>query len=243
MVDPLQPARKLQTLTLQAVDAEIGRPGEFYFEHPGWTIRYLVARTGWLNGGGRVVISPVALGGLDEEEGAIHVQLTREQIEHAPAIGRDGPPSRQEEVAYYRYFGWPPYWHAGPSPAFPASRGPAATAGGLLLSSEVEGYSLHTDDGELGRVRDFIVDTQYWAVRYLEVDTRAWLPGRQVLISPAWVGRIDRPGRSVRVELARRTIESAPDYRPDMTITRDYEVRLFGHYGRGAYWQRDVGAG
>lgn len=239
MVDSLEPARKLETLTLQAADAEIGRLREFYFEHPGWHIRYVVAGAGGWLGAKRMVISPVALGAVSDKDHTIHVQLTRAQLEDAPAIGGGAPPSRQQEIEYYRYFGWPPYWHAGPAPAFTPADG-----SGLLLSTDVRSYTLQMDDGELGRVRDFIIDVQYWVVRYLEVDTRVWLPGKHVLISPAWIGRIDAAAKGIRVELARRAIESAPAYQPDQVITRDYEVQLFGHYGRGAYWQpRDTGAG
>ena len=34
----------------------------------------------------------------------------------------------------------------------------------------MEGYSLGASDGHLGKVHDFLVDDQRWAVRYMVVD-------------------------------------------------------------------------
>jgi hypothetical protein len=41
------------------------------------------------------------------------------------------------------------------------------------------------NDGEVGAVAEAVYfDDEQWVVRYLVVDTRAWLRGRKVLISP-----------------------------------------------------------
>jgi hypothetical protein len=41
---------------------------------------------------------------------------------------------------------------------------------------------------------------------------------------------------SVNIDLTRSAIKSAPGFNPEKFISRDYEVRLFKHYGRQAYW-------
>jgi hypothetical protein len=46
------------------------------------------------------------------------------------------------------------------------------------------GFSLETEDGEIGSVKDFYFDDQYWNIRYLVVETGNWFFGRKVLISP-----------------------------------------------------------
>ncbi len=48
----------------------------------------------------------------------------------------------------------------------------------------LEGYKLNALDGEIGKVKEFYFDDQYWAIRYLVADTGDWLTGRLVLISP-----------------------------------------------------------
>jgi hypothetical protein len=253
MEPTLLPARQLERYELQAVDDEIGHLRAFYFETPTWAIRYLVVKTSRWSPSGRAVISPVAVGGVDEKTRVIHIELMREQIEHSPQIGERATPSREEELDYYRYYGWPPYWYVGPALPFvqeplwararreaPDGADGARAGRHLTLSSDLAQYILRArdDGGEIGRVRDFIVDTAYWAVRYIEVATGVWLPGRHVLVHPAWIAGIDDAGRAVQVDVRREVVESAPPYDPDRLISRDYEVRLFSHYGRETYWQR-----
>ena len=51
------------------------------------------------------------------------------------------------------------------------------------------GYHIEATDGGIGHVKDFIIDDETWAIRYLEVDTRNWWPGKKVLVSPQWINR------------------------------------------------------
>ena len=41
-------------------------------------------------------------------------------------------------------------------------------------------------DGGIGRCKDFLFDDKTWTIRYMVADTRKWLPGRKVFISPLW---------------------------------------------------------
>jgi hypothetical protein len=95
---------------------------------------------------------------------------------------------------------------------------------------------LQARDGDLGEVDDFLVDDRAWTIRWLVVDTGSWLPGKRVLVSPEWVETVSWSDRAVRVGLSRAQIESAPEYHPDAPLERDYEQRLFEHYGRRSYW-------
>jgi len=67
----------------------------------------------------------------------------------------------------------------------------------LRSTRQVTGYHIHATDGELGHVEDFIVDDENWAVRFLVVDTRNWLPGKKVLLSPQWIERVEWADSSV----------------------------------------------
>src|SRR5256885_17215081 len=55
----------------------------------------------------------------------------------------------------------------------------------LRRVDELLGFTIHAADGDIGRVHDLYFDDRRWTVRYLVVDTRHWLPGRRVLLSPA----------------------------------------------------------
>jgi hypothetical protein len=52
------------------------------------------------------------------------------------------------------------------------------------------GYAIRAEDGEIGHVKDILVDDKAWAIRYLVVDTEDWWAGRTVLVSPGWLTRV-----------------------------------------------------
>lgn len=101
---------------------------------------------------------------------------------------------------------------------------------------EVRGYHLQAADGDCGHVDDCIMDETSWTIRYLVVDTRNWLPGRRVLIAPAWIQSIGWADRVVSCELQRGQIKNSPAYDPTEPVNRGYEQQLYDFYGRPVYW-------
>ena len=61
-------------------------------------------------------------------------------------------------------------------------------------------------------MKDFLVDDETWAIRYLEVDTRNWWPGKKVLVSPQWIDNVSWPDSKVYVDLTRETIRNGPEW-------------------------------
>jgi hypothetical protein len=110
----------------------------------------------------------------------------------------------------------------------------------LRSTEAVAGYNIEASDGEIGHVHGFVVDDKAWAVRYMEVATRNWWPGKKVLVSPAWIEHLNWMDSKVYVGLTREAIQDAPEYVESMPITREYENRLHLHYGRPPYWLHDV---
>jgi hypothetical protein len=86
-------------------------------------------------------------------------------------------------------------------------------------------------------VDDVVVEDSNWAIRYLVIQTRAWLLGRRVLLAPQWIHEVRWEDSAVAVDLTRDCIQHAPEYDPHSPITREYEVSLFKHYSREGYWE------
>lgn len=242
---------RLRGFKLGATDGEIGKVEDFFFDLRNWTVRYLVADTGYWLPDRLVLISPHALGQVDEEGKMLLVNLTRRQIEESPPITADQPLSREYEREYYRHYGWPAYWTGpslwGPAPSpifyapFPPETPvqPPADKGGdpdLRSVKEMIPYHIQARDGEIGHVDDALIEDTNWAIRYLIVDTRNWLPGKKVLLAPQWIEAVDWEKALVSVDLPRQRIQEAPEYDTDAPISREYEVRLFQHYSREGYW-------
>jgi sporulation protein YlmC with PRC-barrel domain len=252
----LRNVNHLKGFAIRATDGEIGTVEQFYFDDETWAIRYLVVNTaGWL-AGRLVLVSPMALRQAEWQSKRLDVALTKKQIEDSPSIDTHKPVSRQHEAVYLGYYGYPYYW-GGPNlwglasyPAGltvqrePVTKAEAAQARAgkesadshLRSTNEVTGYHIEADDGEIGHVEDFIVDDKTWAIRYLEVDTRNWWPGKKVLVSPQWVDNVSWQDSKVYFDLTRETIQNGPEYIESMPVTREYEKRLYDHYGRSAYW-------
>lgn len=237
----MEQPRKLGQLVgygLQARNGEIGALEEIYFDDHQWTVRYFVVRAGgWLLGR-RVLVVPSVVTSIDEASQRLNVDLTRAQIKECPPVDPHLPVSRPYERQYYQYYGWEPYWAGDPSLAGRPSdadltddteRRPEQSP--LRSSKEVTGYRIHAHDGDIGHVVDFIVEEPEWTVRYLEVDTRNWLPGKRVLIGTPWISHAEWDKNVVRVDLLREAIQTAPAYDPSKIIGRDYQAALYKHYG------------
>jgi len=244
----LTKAKTLKGYTLHALDGEIGKVKEFYFDDRHWTIRYLVADTGnWLSDR-QVLISPHALGAMNKEERSIAIDLTKKQIENSPSLNSDKPVSRQFEEGYVDYYGWPVYWGGpyawGPS-HYPLGdrekrsepvQGEKPWDSHLRSTHNVSGYHIQAADGEIGHVDDFIIDDETWAIRYLIVDTRNWWPGKKVLVAPQWIERVSWSESKVFVNLSREAVKRSPEYWQESLPTRAYETELYLHYDRLGYW-------
>lgn len=240
--------KDLKGFKLHGRDGEIGTVREFYFDDKHWTLRYLVADTGtWLSDR-QVLISPYSLLSINAVDHTISVDLSKMQIEDSPSLNGDKPVSRQFEEAYYGYYNLPMYW-AGPymwgSHPFiirdeqkrsQFNKQDKSWDAHLRSTHDVIGHHIQASDGEIGHVDDFIIDDEFWAIRYLVVDTRNWLPGKKVLIAPQWIGRISWEESKVFVNLLRETIRLSPEYTADSLLTRDYESGLHHHYNQKGYW-------
>jgi sporulation protein YlmC with PRC-barrel domain len=81
----------------------------------------------------------------------------------------------------------------------------------LRSSVEVLGCGIEATDGAVGSVADLVVDDETWAITDVLVDSRQWLPGKLLLISPEVIERIDWPEKKVHLRLAREDILQAPE--------------------------------
>ncbi len=255
--------KELQGYKIRASDGELGSVHEVYFDEHEWRVRYFVVDTGTLLPGRKVLIAPESVSGIDSDEQAVVVKLTREHVKNSPDINTDTPVTREHETALSNYYGWNQYWIAGypmrPGMGFgmpygvvsvPAPEGPHNTEdeeleaiedqdreSTLCSSRDVAGYHIAATDGEIGHVDDYIIDAANWDIRYLVVETGGWLNERKVLLAPEWIESIDWHENRVYANLTRDAISNSPKYDPDVPLTREYESQLFDSYQRPRYWE------
>jgi len=236
----------LRGFSIGAKDGEIGKVYSFVFDDRSWAIRYLVVDTGgWLRGR-RVLIAATALEHPDWHARVFPVELTKQQVRDAPDTDTDKPVSRQYEAELHSYYNWAPYWGTGYGaavftvPPLQEEQKPSEEDAGanpnLRSTREVIGYRIQAMDGPIGHVEDFIISDEDWVIRYLVADTRNWLPGRSVLVSPEWVTEISWEGQEVWMDVSKQVIEDSPPFDPSAPVNREYEVQMYDYYGRPKYW-------
>jgi sporulation protein YlmC with PRC-barrel domain len=115
--------------------------------------------------------------------------------------------------------------------------------------NELEGYTLRALDGDIGRCSDFLFDDSQWTVRYMVADTGRWLPGRKILISPAFLETADWDSRRFPIRLTRSQIENGPPLDSDAPVSLRYERAYHDffattYYGMGSgLWGNYPGPG
>ena len=156
----------LTRFTIAATDGNLGSVRDLCFDDRSWAVRYLVVDAGpWLPGR-RFFVSPISVRRSD------------------PTTLRLGLSMRQVEISSVS--------SAQPSGVLPASPARAAEGGDFHLqtATAVMGYAIRVEDGEIGHVKDVLVDDKAWAIRYLVVDAEHWWAGKTVLVKPGWLTRV-----------------------------------------------------
>jgi len=245
--------KELRHFIVGATDGDIGEVKDVYFDDEHWAIRYMVVETGrWLNGR-KVLVSPISVRDVVWDDRIVNVDLSRQQVRDSPSIDTDKPVSRQHEVEYYNYYGYPNYWE-GSNPwglGFYPVPWVGASADGVLSAQrtdqarvrephprddrrpgdahlrstrEVIGYEIMATDGTIGSVEDFLFDDARWIVDYMVVDTRKWLRGKHVLIPPQHVASISWSEHEVYLTVAQQAVETSPEYEPTDSLPQAHET-------------------
>jgi uncharacterized protein YrrD len=242
---------------LRAIDKDIGSVEDFYFDDRLWKVRYLVVDTGnWLPGR-KVLIGPEVVEGGSREDHVLPVSLTSTAIEDSPGIESDLPFSLQKERELRTFFQWREYWDDEifiQSPGYTQLGVPGAEAvelsphhqvkapstlhenQHLRSANEIQGYFIHATNGDLGHVDDFLVTGSSWEIRYLVVDTRNWIPGKKVLVSPKWVSSVDWRNNLITIKLTREKIQGSPEYFSHTAFSKEDELNLSDYYDSPYNW-------
>jgi hypothetical protein len=106
----------------------------------------------------------------------------------------------------------------------------------LVATRRLYGASVEGSDGRVGTVKDLLFDGRSWKVRYVDVDTGHWLPGRRVILSPTVVRTADYANQRLAVPLTRQQVEASPPLEAEMPVSRQKEMELARYYAWGTYW-------
>lgn len=100
----------------------------------------------------------------------------------------------------------------------------------LRSCAAVTGSHIQASDGEIGHVKELLVDEETWSIRYLVVETSHWWNGHQVLVSPDWIEHVSWHSQTVSVNLTRKVLQDAPSYDATMALDREQEADIHEYY-------------
>jgi len=106
----------------------------------------------------------------------------------------------------------------------------------LISAQNLKGAAIIATDGAIGEIDDLYFDDDKWTVRYLVVDTGAWLFSRKVLISPISIDKVDEGADRVFVNLTRDQVKDSPDIDTQKPVSRQHETAFMDYYGYPYYW-------
>ncbi len=106
----------------------------------------------------------------------------------------------------------------------------------LIKSKSLKGYKLNSLDGEIGNVKEFYFDDNYWTIRYLVIETGGWLTSQQVLISPHALIAVNQEEKYISINLTKKQIENSPPLEYDKPVSRQFEKSYYEYYGYPLYW-------
>ncbi|UOE95993.1 PRC-barrel domain-containing protein [Alkalihalobacillus sp. LMS39] len=256
----------LERYSIEAKDGSIGVVEDVYFDEDNWTIRYLVVNTNpWLPGQKRL-ISPISIETVDTLVNMVRVDLAKEEIKNSPSIDTHLPISKQYEKKFHDFYGYPPYWVGpGVWGNETYARGlmlqHAEVAGGVVkedfmkreidkyeeegksllhsgkeITGKINGYRINAKGETFGQVVDILIEKDTWTIRYFLVETKKWLPSKEVIVSTDWIQSVNWETREIQMDITKEAVENSPQFIRDKHPDREFEHQLFTHYRRRKYW-------
>lgn len=221
----LRRINELVDYSVREVDGKLGIVRDFLINRDDWKITYMeIDLTDWYPGK-KVIIPPSRINIPDSKRFEIPVSLTKAEVENSPALELDEEICRKHEEELALHFGWEPCFVS-----------PGNKDVNLKSLKEMIGYHIHAVDGSIGYIEDFILDDKDWVVRYVVVNTRNWLPGKQVLMAPNWITSIIWEEDNVVVGHSQEDIKNSPEFDSETQINRQFEEILYDYYGKPTYW-------
>jgi hypothetical protein len=173
---------RLRGHAIHAIDGDIGKIVDFYFDDRSWKIRYMVVDIGrWLPGR-KVLLAPQVIGKPDWIHSIIPVMVTREQVRQSPDIDTDVPIERVNEARLYHHYGWETDWASegmvtGAAqvnqwiniPEMVGEVGKREFDEHLRSASFLNGTVLYGLVDPVGSIHDFALDDVSWSIPFVVV--------------------------------------------------------------------------
>lgn len=231
---------ELKSYRIESTDGDVGRIDDLLFFRGEWMVRSIVVATEDHDTHPLVEVADIRR--LDRRRHQLLVGVSRDDLADAPTIDAEEPPDEQDEDEGHELYGWPPYWMEEGRDVAPMGTEPNVVepvknpdmeefeGPELQRASDLPGlYSIQTDGGEIGVLKDFVVEDETWSIPYLIIETPLQA-ARRVLVATDYVQRVDWLGKSIYLSLSTDDITGSPAFVSDEPITAEFERSLREYY-------------
>jgi hypothetical protein len=222
----LRRAKELLGTDIVALDGHVGKIGDLVFDPLVWTVQYAVVRLAGFLGGVKLLVPREVI--KDKKKGYLELSVSRQELMSAAL----------HEVRDLRAAGWQTASDSGrrkqlqlqPDGEERITGVRTALDPNMRLAKGVIGYRVRAADGDVGRVRDFIINPATWIILCVIASTRVWLPGKRILLPVPWIDDINRDEHRVGTHLNRRDLRGAPRFNRRRHLTMEHIDNLFPYY-------------
>ena len=237
---------------IETYDQVTGEIKDFLFDDEYWIIRYVDAGLGINLPDRRVLVPQTFLKETDWDTQNFKVTLSREGLATCPALDKFQPISRLYEEELNKHYRIANYWarnYNSPNNEvdkmthfnLPDQKFNAAPKlikenqmdTNLRSFNEILGYDILTPDGNLGCVEDLLIDSDNWEIISIILDTSKNQPwSKKVIIASTWIEEISYMDRQIKISLAIKEVENAPEYDPLAPVNEVLEKRFYNYLGK-----------
>lgn len=222
----LRRARELSGRGVVAPDGQVGKVDDLVFDPLVWTVQYAVVRLSGLLGRVRLLVPREVI--QDQKDGHLEVAVSKSELTSTALYEVRDLRARGRETAPDSGTQGQLQLQPGGENRLTGAR--TALDPNLQLAKDIIGYRIRTADGDIGRVRDFIINPATWIILCVVASTRVWLPSKRILLPVPWIDDIDRKEHRVGTHLERRDLRGAPHFDRTRRLTMEGIDELFPYY-------------
>jgi len=249
--------KQLRGFSIKTKDGTAGHVKDFYFDDDNWQIRYIVDENG-VGAHRETLVDREWIKEADPGEKQLELTATRQQLDlkrkldETNVLAKDMPKRSTAQAAWELLFKqlfpasfpdslsgetrmpMPAPWmlEVGPSLEKPVPQS------NLQSAFDVIGYRVSTNDGKLGYVEDFIVDSKNWTVSFLVINVARGLDGKRILVSTEWVDWVSWKQHRISISADKETLRACPNFMLDMPLNPEDEPLLNGTFECQQYQER-----
>ena len=106
----------------------------------------------------------------------------------------------------------------------------------LRSTRDLHSYKIHATDGEAGHLSQFYFDDQTWDTRYIVVNIGKWLHGKEVLISPTTITKVDDFGKTIHTTLTTEQVQNSASICAHKPVALQHPADFSIYFGWPPYY-------